>query len=76
MGQAKKWGLNTKEGKQMQHGKFLAMIQKDRGVFRFVIRDRSGLKPSIHGYGKSMNDAETKIDEILGALDELELKAA
>jgi hypothetical protein len=52
------------------------MIQKDGGVFRFVIRDRSGLKPSIHGYANSMMAAEVKIDEILGALDELELKAA
>jgi hypothetical protein len=34
------------------------------------------LKPSIHGYGKSMDDAETKIDEILGALDELEHQQA
>jgi hypothetical protein len=75
-GQAAEVGLNTKEGKEMQHGKFLAMIQKDGGLFRFVIRDRSGLKPSIHGYGKSMDDAETKIDEILGALDELEHQQA
>jgi hypothetical protein len=74
-GQATQWGLNTQEGTEMQHGNFLAMIQKDGGVFRFVIRDRSGLKPSIHGYGTSMNEAESKIDEILGALDELEQAA-
>jgi len=75
-GQAERVGLSTKEGTEMQHGKYFAMIQKDGGVFRFVIRDRAGLRPSIHGFGRSMDEARTKIDEILGALDNLETQAA
>jgi len=60
----------------MQHGKFLTVIQLDGNVFRFVIRDRAGIRPSIHGYGRSMDEARTKINEILGALDNLEQRAA
>ena len=60
----------------MQHGQYFAMISPDGEVFRFVIRDRAGLRPSIHGYGSSMDEARTKIDEILGALDNLERERA
>jgi len=60
----------------MQHGKYFAMIRPDGDVYRFVIRDRGGLRPSIHGYGESMAEAQAKIDEILGALDSLEQPAA
>ena len=60
----------------MQHGRFLTVIQLDGNVFRFVIRDRAGIRPSIHGYGRSMDEARTKINEILGALDNLEQRAA
>ena len=64
------------EGEAMQHGKYFAMIHNDGGLYRFVIRDRDGLRPSIHGFGHSAHEARTKIDEILGALDDLKLKAA
>ena len=60
----------------MQHGKYFAMIRPDGSFFRFVIRDRAGLRPSIHGYGHSMDEARIKIDEILGALDDLERERA
>ena len=64
------------KGAEMQHGKYFAMIRPDGDVYRFVIRDRGGLRPSIHGYGESMAEAQAKIDEILGALDSLEQPAA
>lgn len=67
---------NGRKGEEMQHGKYFAMIRPDGEVFRFVIRDRAGSRPSIHGYGRSMDEARTKIDEILGALDDLEERAA
>jgi len=60
----------------MEHGSYFAMIQKDGGVYRFVIRDRARVRPSIHGFGKSMDEARAKIDEIIGALDEREQQAA
>jgi hypothetical protein len=60
----------------MQQGQFLAMIHKDAGVFRFVIRDRAGLRPSIHGYGHSQAEAQAKIDEILIALASRDQQAA
>ena len=60
----------------MQHGKYFAMMRPEGEVVRFVIRDRAGLRPSIHGYGRSMDEARTKIDEILGALDNLEHERA
>lgn len=65
-----------RRGEEMEHGKYFALIRPDGNVFRFVIRDRAGLRPSIHGYGQSMAEAKTKIDEILGALDNLEERAA
>ena len=76
MGQKINFSTGSEEGKEMEHGKFFAMIQRDGSVFRFVIRDRAGLRPSIHGFGRSMNEAESKIDEILGALDNLAAQAA
>ncbi len=60
----------------MQQAKFLTMIHLDGDVYRFVIRDRAGVRPSIHGYGRSMDEARAKINEILGALDNLEQQAA
>jgi len=60
----------------MEHGQYLAMVENDGGVFRFVIRDRGGSRPSIHGFGRSMIEAQAKVDEILAALDNLEQKAA
>ena len=65
-----------RKGTEMQHGKYFALIRPDGNVVRFVIRDRAGLRPSIHGYGRSMEEAKRKINEILGALDELEQRAA
>lgn len=76
MGQTINFTTGSEEGTEMQHGNYFAMIRNDSGVFRFVIRDRAGLRPSIHGFGRSMDEARTKIDEILGALDNLELRAA
>jgi len=64
------------EGKQMQHGKYSAQIRPDGSIFRFVIRDRAGLRPSIHGYGRSMDEVRIKITEIFGALDTLEHQVA
>ena len=64
------------KGEEMQHGKYFAMIRPDGDVFRFVIRDRAGSRPSIHGFGHSMDEARHKIDEILGALDLLERERA
>jgi len=52
------------------------MIRADGDVYRFVIRDRSGARPSIHGYGNSLAEAEDKMDQILGALDQLEQEKA
>ncbi len=69
-------GESSHEGATMQHGKYLAMMRPDGEVVRFVIRDRAGLRPSIHGYGLSMEDARNKIHEILGALDNLEQQRA
>lgn len=60
----------------MRNGKYFTLIRNDGGVFRFVIRDRDGLRPSIHGYGQSMEEAQNKVDEILVALEKLEAQAA
>ncbi len=65
-----------RKGEEMQHGKYFALSRPDGNVFRFVIRDRAGVRPSIHGYGNSMDEARMKINEILGALDNLEERAA
>lgn len=66
----------VEKGKEMQHGHYFARIQGDTGVFRFVIRDRAGLRPSIHGFGRSLDEAKSKITEILGALADLEAQRA
>lgn len=58
------------------HPKYFSLIKQDNGVFRFVIRDRAGLRPSIHGFGRTMDEAQAKIDEILRALEQREHKAA
>lgn len=56
----------------MQYGKFLTMVREEGDTYRFVIKDRAGVRPSIHGYGHSLAEAHEKIDQILSALDELE----
>ncbi len=66
----------AQKGVAMQHANFFAMIQKDGGVYRFVIRDRARVRPSIHGFGRSMDEARAKIDEIISALDAREQQAA
>jgi len=58
------------------HAKYFSLIKQDNGVFRFVIRDRAGLRPSIHGFGRTMDEAQAKIVEILNALEEREQEAA
>ncbi len=58
------------------HAKYFSLIKEDNGVFRFIIRDRAGLRPSIHGFGRTMDEAQAKIDEILHALEEREQQAA
>lgn len=65
-----------RKGEDMQHGKYLAMIRPEGDVVRFVIRDRAGVRPSIHGYGQSVEEVRCKIDEILGALDNMEQERA
>ena len=55
---------------------YFSMIKQDAGVFRFVIRDRAGQRPSIHGFGRTMEEAQAKIEEILNALEEREQQAA
>jgi len=67
---------NGRGGEDMKRGKYLAMLRPDGNVVRFVIRDRAGLRPSIHGYGHSMDEARNKIEEIFGALDNLEEERA
>ena len=66
----------ARKGVEMQHGNYFALIQKDGEVYRFVIRDRARVRPSIHGFGQSMDEARAKIEEIIGALDEREQRAA
>jgi hypothetical protein len=48
------------------------MVREEGDTYRFVIKDRAGVRPSIHGYGHSLAEAHEKIDQILSALDELE----
>ena len=43
---------------------------------RFVIRDRTGVRPSIHGIGRSWREAQLKVEEILAALDHRQQAAA
>ena len=56
--------------------KYFSMIKQDNGVFRFVIRDRAGMRPSIYGVGRTMAEAQAKIEEIVSALEKRELQAA
>jgi hypothetical protein len=67
---------NSEVNVSAMHAKYFSMIKKDNGVFRFVIRDRAGSKPSIHGFGRSMAEAQAKIEEILDALEQREAQAA
>ncbi|HUN88657.1 MAG TPA: hypothetical protein VMU28_07680 [Terriglobales bacterium] len=51
---------------------YFSMIQHDGAVYRFVLRDRTGVRPSIHGYGHTMAEAQSKLEEILNALEQHE----
>jgi hypothetical protein len=60
----------------MQNSEYSTVIRVDDKLYRFVIRDRSGAKPSIHGYGQTRAEAERKVLEILAALSDKEIRAA
>ncbi|MGZ4788790.1 MAG: hypothetical protein ACXVZX_09740 [Terriglobales bacterium] len=56
----------------MLQQQFLTMIRPDGDIYRFVIRDRTGRRPSIHGSGRSIAEALAKMQEIMQALEVLE----
>jgi hypothetical protein len=52
----------------IRKGSFVAEITVEDNLFRFVIRDESRTRPSIHGSKKSMPETESEVRTVLDRL--------
>jgi hypothetical protein len=52
----------------VQRGAYVAEIQSEGNLYRFVIRDQNKTQPSIHGAKKSMKETEKEVDTVLNQL--------
>ena len=52
----------------LRKGSFIAEIKAEGNVYRFVIRDESRTRPTIHGSKKSMQETETEVKAVLDQL--------
>ncbi len=67
------WGISKIDGSRpasrcMRKGSFVAEIKADGDVYRFVIRDESRTRPTIHGTKKSMEETESEVTAVLDRL--------
>jgi hypothetical protein len=53
----------------IRKGSFVAEITVEDNLFRFVIRDESRTRPSIHGSKKSMQEMESEVRTVLDRLN-------
>ncbi len=52
----------------LRKGTFIAEIKADGNLYRFVIRDETRTKPTIHGSKKSMQETESEVKAVLDQL--------
>ncbi len=52
----------------LRKGSFVAEIKADGNLYRFVIRDETRTKPSIHGSKRSMQETESEVKAVLEQL--------
>lgn len=54
--------------KSFRRGPFLAEVTVDGNVYRFIIRDESRVKPTIHGAKSTMRETEAEVVTVLDRL--------
>lgn len=54
--------------KSFRRGPFLAEVTVDGNVYRFIIRDESHEKPTIHGAKRTMVESEAEVTTMLDRL--------
>ena len=65
----------THSKRYLRRGPYLAEVQQDGNVYRFMIRDETRLKPTIHGTKKSLHETESEVEAVLDRLCPIEQAA-